>query len=177
MDIGILLLRLVVGLTMAVHGTQKLFGWFGGYGLDGTGGFMESLGFRPGRRHALMAGLAETVGGLLLAIGLLTPLGAALIASVMLVAVMTVHVKNGFFNTNGGYEFNLVLGVAALSVAFTGPGAFSLDAAFGLAMAGVAWGVGAAVVALLGGIGQLAQRRPAPAVEASASGTVNQPAH
>lgn len=169
MNIGILLLRLVVGLTLAAHGAQKLFGWFGGYGLDGTGQFMESLGFRPGRRHALMAGLVETVGGLLLALGLATPFGAALIASVMIVAVMTVHVKNGFFNTNGGYEFNLVLAVAALSVAFTGPGALSLDAALGLGMAGVAWGAVAALVAVAGAASQLLQRRPAPATETASS--------
>jgi putative oxidoreductase len=95
-------LRLTVGLTLAAHGSQKLFGWFGGYGLDGTGRFMQALGFRPGRRHALASGLVEVVGGLLLAIGLLTPVGAALIASVMLVAVVTVHAKDGFFITSGG---------------------------------------------------------------------------
>ena len=84
MDIGFLLLRLTVGLTLAAHGSQKLFGWFGGYGLDGTGQFFEALGFRPGRRHALMAGLVEFGGGLLLALGFLTALGALLVASVML---------------------------------------------------------------------------------------------
>src|SRR5687768_7297536 len=123
MDIGILLLRLTVGLTIGAHGAQKLFGWFGGYGLDGTGQAFATLGFHPGRRNALLAGLAELAGGLLLAFGFATPAGAALIASVMLVAAFSVHVKNGFFSTSGGYEYNLVLGVAALSLAFTGPGA------------------------------------------------------
>src|SRR5215813_11309791 len=107
MDLGLFLLRLTVGLTLAVHGSQKLFGWFGGYGLNATGQFFEALGFRPGRRHALMAGLVEVGGGLLLALGLLTPLGAALVASVMLVATLSVHVKNGFFASSGGYEYNL----------------------------------------------------------------------
>ncbi|HVJ27733.1 MAG TPA: DoxX family protein, partial [Vicinamibacterales bacterium] len=95
MEIGLLLIRAVVGLTMAAHGAQKLFGWFGGYGLEGTGGFLEQLGFRPGRRHAFMAGLVETGGGLFLALGLLTPFAAAAIVAVMLVAAVTVHLKGG----------------------------------------------------------------------------------
>ncbi|HXM21860.1 MAG TPA: DoxX family protein [Terriglobales bacterium] len=130
MEIGLVLLRLTAGLTLAAHGAQKLFGWFGGPGLDTTGQFFETIGFLPGRRHALMAGLAETGGGLLMALGLFTPIGAALICSVMLVAV-TVHIKKGSFAQNGGYEYTLVLGVAASSVAFTGPGSLSLDALFG----------------------------------------------
>jgi putative oxidoreductase len=180
MDVGILLLRLTVGLALAAHGSQKVFGWFGGYGLEGTGQFMETLGFRPGRRHALAAGVVEIVGGLLLAFGLLTPLGAALVASVMVVAVVTVHAKNGFFIASGGYEFNLVIGVAALSVAFTGPGALSLDAVIGDVPAGNAWGVGATVVAVLGAIGQLVQRRVPAAAEsapAHAATTLKQHAH
>src|SRR5207237_56861 len=88
--------RCVTGLTLAAHGAQKWFGWFGGYGLDGTGQFMETLGFHPGRRHAALAGLTEAGGGVLLALGLLTPIGAAFVASVMLVATITVHLKNGF---------------------------------------------------------------------------------
>jgi len=165
MDLGLLLLRLVVGLTMAAHGTQKLFGWFGGYGLAGTGGFMETLGFVPGRRAAFFAGLAEGLGGLLLALGLVTPLAAALFLAVMLVAVITVHLGKGFFVTGGGYEYNLVLAAAAASVAFTGPGTWSLDSLLGLGWQGLAWGTGAL---LLGGIGaalQLAtrQRKAVPA--------------
>ncbi|MCC7007934.1 MAG: DoxX family protein [Acidobacteria bacterium] len=158
MDIGILLLRLTVGLVLAAHGSQKVFGWFGGHGLDGTGQFMEMLGFRPGRRHALVAGLVELTGGLLLAVGFLTPLGAALTASVMVVAAATVHAKS-FFVTSGGFEFNLLIGVAALAVAFTGPGALSLDAVVGYTLAGGAWGAGAAAVAVLGAIAQLARRQ------------------
>lgn len=162
MDIGILLLRLTLGLTLAAHGTQKLFGWFGGYGLDGTGQFVEGLGFHPGCRHALMAGLVETGGGLLLVLGLLTPLGGALAASVMLVAIVSVHLKNGFLATNGGYEFPLVFGLAALSLSFTGPGALSVDAILHDSYGGLIWGVGSALVALIGAAGQLAQRRVPP---------------
>src|SRR6202171_5957724 len=104
MDVGLFLLRLTVGLTLAAHGAQKLFGWFGGPGLDRTGMFFEKLGFVPGRRHALMAGLAEAGGGLLLALGLVTPLAAAAVFAVMLVAGVTVHLEHGFFLTSGGYE-------------------------------------------------------------------------
>src|SRR5215510_1402396 len=157
MDVVILLFRMTVGLAFAAHGGQKIFAWFGGYGPDGTGQFMEALGFRPGRRHALAAGFVELAGGLLLALGVLTPLAAALIASVMVVAAVTVHWKNGFFAPSG-YELNLVLGVAALTVAFTGPGAFSVDGVAGYARGGIAWGIGTVVVAVVGAIGQLAQR-------------------
>src|SRR5258708_6425024 len=103
MDIGLLLLRLSVGLTLGAHGAQKLFGWFGGPGLDGTAKGMEMLGFHPGRRHALMAGLTEVGGGLLLALGLLTPLAAAIVFAVMLVAAVSAHVKRGFFLASGGF--------------------------------------------------------------------------
>ena len=164
MEFGLLLLRSVVGVTLAAHGAQKLFGWFGGYGLDGTGGFMESLGFRPGRRHALMAGLVETGAGLFLAIGLLTPFAAAGVVAVMVVAAVTVHLKAGFFVTGGGYEYNLVLGAAALALAFTGPGALSLDALFGLQLSGALWGGIAVAAGLGGGIVQLAGRAQAPAL-------------
>jgi len=160
MDLGLLILRSVVGLSLAAHGAQKLFGWFGGYGLDGTGQFMETLGFHPGRRHAALAGLAETGGGVLLALGLLTPLGAALVASVMLVATITVHFKNGFFAGGGGYEYNLVLAAAAVSLAFSGPGVLSIDALLGYSSGGTLWGMGAIVVAVVGALVQLAQRHP-----------------
>jgi putative oxidoreductase len=165
MDIGLLLLRLTVGLTLAAHGARKLFGWFGGLGLDATGQFFAVLGFQPGRRHALMAGLAETVGGLLLALGLLTPVAAALVFSVMLVAAVTVHIKEGFFAQNGGYEYTLVLGVAALSAAFAGPGSLSLDALLGYSMRGALWGLAAFFVGLVGGAIELARRQPAPQSE------------
>lgn len=164
MSLGLLILRLVVGLTMTAHGAQKLFGWFGGYGLAGTGGFLEKLGFIPGRRNALFAGLAEFGGGLLLALGFATPLAAMLIISVMFVAVATVHIKHGFFNSNQGFEYNVTLTTVALSVTITGAGPLSVDAALGIHDAGPVWGLAALVAGLVGGAVQLATRR-APATQ------------
>lgn len=115
----------------------------------------------------------ELIGGLLLAIGFLTPLAAALIVSVMLVAAATVHWKNGFFITSGGYEFNLVLGAAALSIAFTGPGFLSLDHAVGFAPGGVVWGLGTAAVAVLGAVSRLAQRHQSAEARSSAVEAAN----
>ena len=163
MDIGLLILRLAVGLTMAAHGGQKLFGWFGGYGIAGTGGFMESLGFRPGKVHATLAGLSELVGGLLIALGLLTPVGSALVLTVMVVAIGSVHLPKGFFVSDGGFEYNLVIMAAVVSLAFMGPGAYSLDAVQGLELSGWIPGVVALVAGLVLGGGALASRRPAHA--------------
>ena len=159
MSIGILILRLMAGLTLAAHGAQKLFGWFGGYGLAGTGGFLEQLGFVPGKRNALFAGLAEAIGGLLLALGLATPLAAAVIIAVMTVASVSVHLKHGFFNHNQGFEYTMMLAVIALSIAITGPGPISLDALLGVRDAGAGWGLLALVVGLAGAGLQLAQRQ------------------
>jgi putative oxidoreductase len=164
MTIGLLVLRVVLGLTLAAHGMQKLAGWFGGYGLEGTGKFFEQLGFVPGRRSAFLAGLAETGAGLLLVAGFATPVAAAAVVATMLVAAVTVHVKNGFFNTAGGYELNLLIAAAALSLAFAGAGALSLDAALGVEFTGAAAGVAALVAGVVGGAFQLASRRqPEPA--------------
>jgi putative oxidoreductase len=146
-------------MTLAAHGAQKLFGWFGGPGLDKTGDAMEGLGFVPGRAQALAAGLAELVGGLLLALGLATPLAAAIVFGVMVVAAVSVHLPRGFFMTNGGAEYTLVLGVAGLTLAFTGAGPLSIDALFGLSFGGVAWGLAALVAGLAGGFVPLAGRR------------------
>ena len=112
-----------------------------------------------------MAGLVETGGGLLLAIGLLTPLAAAIVFSVMLVAAVSAHVRQGFFITSGGFEYNLVLGIAGLTLAFTGPGGLSADALLEWTGGGAAWGAAAFVVGLAGGAGQLAQRRTAPPLQ------------
>lgn len=125
------------------------------------------IGFRPGRGHALMAGLAETLGGLLLALGLLTPLASASLISVMLVAVFSVHIKKGFFGQNGGYEYNLLLAVAALALAFTGPGSLSINALAGYTESGLLWGLGASGLGILGGIVPLIQRKPAPTKQAA----------
>lgn len=128
MALGLLIIRLVVGLTFMGHGLQKLFGWFGGHGLKGTGEFFESIGLKPGYRMALLAGLSELIGGALLAAGWLTVIGAVLIAATMVVAIITVHGKNGFWITQNGYEYNLVLIAIAVGVALTGAGDYSLDA-------------------------------------------------
>ena len=167
MALGLLILRLVVGLTMAAHGAQKLFGWFGGYGIAGTGQFLEQLGFRPGRMHAAQAGLAESVAGFFLAAGFLTPAAAAALVAVMLVAAVSVHIKNGFFAQSGGYEYTLLLGGAALALAFTGPGALSLDQALGISRSGEAWGLAALAAGLIGGAVPLLARKPAPASTAT----------
>lgn len=132
MDLGLLLVRVVFGGVMAGHGAQKLFGWFGGYGLTGTGGYFEGIGFRPGKAFAAAAGASETFGGLFLALGLLTPAAAAVVLSVMIVAAVSVHLPNGLFATKNGYELALLDGAAAVGLALTGPGAYSLDKALGL---------------------------------------------
>jgi putative oxidoreductase len=128
MEWGLLVIRVIVGLLFAGHAMQKLAGWFGGYGLSGTGGYFESIGLKPGRTMALLAGLAELAGGLLFALGLLTPVAAVLIVGTMLMAIVKVHGKNGLWVTQNGYEYNLVLLVIAVGIALTGPGAYSLDA-------------------------------------------------
>jgi putative oxidoreductase len=149
MSYGLLLLRVVVGGTLFAHGAQKLFGWFGGHGLRGTGGFFGSLGYRAPLAMAALAGIAEA-GGLAFALGFLTPLAALGIAVVMLTAIGSVHWKNGFFNGNGGYEFNLTLLAAAIAVTATGPGRFSIDRLIGWDdnISGLWWGVGVVGVAL-----------------------------
>ena len=132
LDLGLLVLRVLFGAAIAAHGAQKLFGWFGGYGLKGTGGFFEGLGFRPGTLFAAAAGLSEFGGGILFALGLFTPLGSAAILAAMLVAIVSVHLKNGFFTMNNGIELPLLYAISAVGVSLSGPGSISLDAAFGL---------------------------------------------
>jgi putative oxidoreductase len=127
-SLGLLIIRLVVGLTFAAHGTQKLFGWFGGHGLQGTGGFFESIGIRPGRTMAFMAGISELVAGLLLTLGFLTPIAALLFVATMLVAMVKVHMPNGYWATSNGYEYNLLLIVVAVGIALIGAGSYSIDA-------------------------------------------------
>jgi putative oxidoreductase len=128
MKLGRLLLRLIVGGYFVGHGTQKLFGWFGGHGLEGTGQFFEgNLGLRPGKHHALAAGLGEAGGGALLVLGAATPVASAAVIATMLTAIQRVHLKNGPWVSDGGYEYNLVLIAAALALAETGPGSPSID--------------------------------------------------
>jgi putative oxidoreductase len=154
MAYGLLLLRLVIGGTLFAHGAQKLFGWLGGGGIRGAAGFVGSVGFRAPALLAALAGLAE-VGGLAFAAGFLTPLAALGIVVVMLTAIGVVHWSKGFWNTAGGYEFNLVLLTVALAVTATGPGRFSVDRAIGWDdnISGAWWalgiGVAAAVIAFV----------------------------
>lgn len=131
MAFGLLIIRLVVGLLFVGHGAQKLFGWFGGYGPKGTGGWMDSIGIKPGVAMAIAAGLMELIGGLLFAAGLLTPLAAVLIVLTMLGAIMKVHAKNGLWVTANGYEYNLVLVAVVIGIALIGAGEYSLDALIG----------------------------------------------
>ena len=129
--IGALVLRVPVGVIFAAHGAQKLFGWFGGYGLDGTGQFFASVGLAPGYLMALLAGLVECLGGLALVAGLLVRPAAAALAGAMLVAVFAVHWSKGFFASNGGYEYALALFAASLALVFSGAGRWSVDRALG----------------------------------------------
>jgi putative oxidoreductase len=137
MHLGRLLLRLTIGATFFVHGTQKLFGWFGGYGPEGTGQFFESLGLRPGKRNAVAAGATETGGGILIALGLATPLAAAGLSAVMITALRTVVWKEGIKPATGEHE--VLLAAAALALTETGPGEPSLDSALGLERSGPGW--------------------------------------
>jgi putative oxidoreductase len=169
MKIGRLLLRLTVGGFFFGHGTQKLFGWFGGHGPDATAQMFESLGMRPGRRNALAAGVAEAGGGAALALGLATPLAAGTLTSVMLTAIHRVHLKNGPWVTNGGYEYNAVLIAAVLALAEVGPGDISLDHALGTERSGPGWALLAAAMGGIGAVGahQAAAAYPAPPGEAA----------
>lgn len=163
-----LLGRLALGGVFFAHGTQKLFGWFGGSGPDATAEMMDKLGMHPGRRNALAAGSAETLGGLGIALGALTPAAAASLIATMLTAIRTVHLRKGFFNTEGGYEFNLSLIAALLILVDGGPGSPSLDSALGLDDTGPAW----ALAALLAGAAA-----STTAIAAGAASTAQAPDH
>jgi len=160
---GLLIARLVFGLVMSAHGASKLFGWFGGYTLTVTGGFFEQLGFRPGRVFAAIASATEIVAGLLIAFGLLGPVGPALMLSVMIVAAVTVHWGKGLFAGTNGIEVPLLFATFAVMLALTGPGLLSLDALLGLEpLWSPTLAAAALAVGVIGGIGNLAARRPAP---------------
>ena len=122
-----LALRVPVGIIFMAHGAQKLFGWFGGYGLEGTGGWMESIGLAPGFLMALLAGSAEFFGGLFILIGLLTRPAAVALAFTMVIAIFSVHFANGLFMSNNGYEFGLALLAASVSLALSGSGKAAID--------------------------------------------------
>jgi putative oxidoreductase len=150
MAIGRLALRVVVGSVFVAHGLQKLTGEFGGSGLAGTEKVMEATRMYPPRRNALAVALAETLGGVGIALGAATPVATAAVVAAMAVAIRKVHAKNGFFNSKGGVEFNLTLAAAAAASVIDGPGKLSLDALVGKSKWGLFWGalaVGAGVVA------------------------------
>jgi putative oxidoreductase len=186
MKLGRLLLRLTVGSLFFGHGTQKLFGWFGGHGLDATSNMFDSLGMRPGNRNAIAAGVAEAGGGAGIALGLATPLSAAVLTSTMLTAINRVHLKNGPWLTNGGYEYNIVLIAAVLALAEVGPGNLSLDHLLGQDRSGPGWTLAALALGIAGAVGAhvAAESYPAPpapeeapsTADASANGDSSSPA-
>jgi putative oxidoreductase len=147
MNVARLVARGIIGGLFIGHGTQKLNGWFGGHGLDGTSGMMASLGMHPARRNAVAAGVSETAGGAALALGFATPLASAALMGTMITAIRKVHLPNGPWAANGGYEYNLVLIAALLALAEEGAGDISVDALLGLERTGVRWGLGAAALA------------------------------
>ena len=160
-DIGLLIIRVVFGLIFAAHGAQKLFGWFGGYGIAGTGGWLESVGYRPGKTFATLLGLTEIIAGLLLAVGFLGPIGPALMVALMIVAMVTVHWKNAFFVATNGVEHPLMFTVAAIALALIGPGRYSVDYTQGWQRwenPGTTWIILA--IGVIGGLVALFLRRP-----------------
>jgi putative oxidoreductase len=159
MDLALHVLRLVLGLLFVGHGAQKLFGVFGGGGLEGTAGMFDNIGLRPGWLHARAAGTAEFAGGALIALGLFTPFAAAALIGVMTAAIITVHAPNGIWNTNQGYELNVVLSAAVFALAGIGAGAWSLDNAFGFDLHGVIWAIAALAAGVIGGVGSVISGR------------------
>jgi len=163
--LGLLILRLVIGLTLAAHGAQKVFGWFGGPGMTGWTGAMNRMRIRPATPWAWMSALAELLGGIGLALGLLFPLPSAAIAGSMLVAMIIVHLPKGFFVTKGGYEFNLAILASVAALALTGPGAYSLDAALGIRLPEPISLIVVTVLVIAGVAVALLTRAPEPVAE------------
>lgn len=158
LDIGIAGLRLVVGALVVGHGLGNLFGWFGGFGLDGTGAIFERLGLRPGRALAGVAGVVELGAGALLVAGLATPLAGAALVGLMVTTIRTAHRGKGPWYFNGGWEYNLTLLTVGAALAFTGPGDLSVDHALDLRPGTTGWGVAALVVGLVSGVAALTTR-------------------
>lgn len=156
-----LLARLFIGGMFIGHGTQKLFGWFGGPGLDGTTGMMDKLGLAPPRANAYAASLSEAVGGAAIALGAFTPLAAASLIGTMTTAIRTVHLKNGFWSSGGGYEYNLTIIAALLLIVDGGPGALSVDGLLGNEETGAGAALGALALGVLGSTVTLAAAKAA----------------
>ena len=160
LNLGFLVARVLIGLLITAHGAQKLFGWFGGHGLQATGEFLGRLGFRPAGLFAVTAALGEFASGLLIALGLFGPVGPALLLAVMVVAALSVHWRNGLFAATNGIELPLLYSIAAIRFALTGPGRYSLDAALGLQWVWTPRVIWFALVAgVLGAVMNLALRR------------------
>jgi len=165
LSLGLLVLRVVVGLTLAGHGAQKLFGWWGGPGMKGWTQAMTRLRIRPAVPFAWLAALAELGGGLFLALGFLSPLGSLAIIGTMLVAIAIVHWPNGFWAANRGFEFNLTLIAGAVAVGFTGPGTYSIDQAIGFQAPEPLTLLVGVIAVILGVAAMLAFRSPKPTVQ------------
>jgi len=150
MGLGLAVLRAIVGLLFVGHGAQKLFGWFGGGGPEGTGRFFESVGVRPGKQNAVASGISETAGGALLALGLAIPLASAALSGTMATALWTVHKDKGPWATAGGYEYNLTLLAIFFALADVGPGKWSLDEKLGLDRSGPGWALAQLAAAVAG---------------------------
>ena len=169
-DLGLLILRVLVGLVIAAHGAQKLFGWFGGPGRKGFSGWMASMGLRPAWLWGLMGGLGEFGGGLLLALGLLNPLGSLALIGAMAMAIALAHWSKGFWGTKGGYEFPLVLLISSAVLGLIGPGAYSLDALLGIVLpTSLIFWVGLIAVAVVVGYGISLTRQRAVVGQQTAS--------
>ena len=180
MNLGRLVARTLIGTLFVGHGTQKLFGWFGGPGIEGTTGMMKSLEMNPARRNALAAGVAETAGGALLVLGLATPLASSALIGTMITAIRKVHLPSGPWAAQGGYEYNLVLIAGLLALAEEQPGDVSVDRALGLDLTGVKWSLAALALGAaaseasvrLGQRGTVAEAVQAPApADADTTGT------
>jgi putative oxidoreductase len=167
--------RAVIGGLFIGHGTQKLFGWFGGPGLDGTEKMMDSMEMQPPRHHAVLAGATETGGGALLAAGAATPLAASGLIGMMITAIRKVHLRNGPWMTNGGYEYNLVLIASLVALVETGPGAISVDHALGIERQGAQWALAALALGAAGSVAAVEYGRRRTATQASVASATTYP--